>query len=177
MRITRTAAVVYTILAAGVAGFQIAMAAGAPWGEFAMGGAVHGQFPLSLRAAALVQAALLALTALVVLPRRPRPAKLVPGSAPAGVGGRRTVGDQLGDESRDAERRRARAVGAGRTLDTGEQPHGRVRGAARGSSRAPAFEQLAARAVREAVLRVRLACGVPLPGRDETGIPSRRAPH
>jgi len=69
LRITRTAAVVYTILAAGVAGFQIAMAAGAPWGEFAMGGAVHGQFPLSLRAAALVQAALLALTALVVLSR------------------------------------------------------------------------------------------------------------
>ena len=69
MRITRVAAVVYTILTAGVIGFQMAMAAGAPWGELAMGGTVHGRFPPSLRAAALVQAALLALTALVVLSR------------------------------------------------------------------------------------------------------------
>ena len=69
MRITRGAAVLYTILTAGVICFQIAMAADAPWGAFAMGGAVHGQYPPSLRAAALVQAALLAVTALVVLCR------------------------------------------------------------------------------------------------------------
>ena len=45
------------------------MAAGAPWGELAMGGAYPGVFPVALRVAAAVQAALLVLFALVVLAR------------------------------------------------------------------------------------------------------------
>jgi hypothetical protein len=49
--------------------FQIAMAAGMPWGAYAMGGAYPGVFPPALRVAALVQAALIALCALVVLSR------------------------------------------------------------------------------------------------------------
>jgi hypothetical protein len=41
----------------------------APWGAYAMGGAFPGQFPLELRVAAVVQAVILALLALVVLAR------------------------------------------------------------------------------------------------------------
>jgi len=69
MAIKRAAALLYAIVSAGVIAFQIALAAGAPWGEFAMGGAFPGQFPPALRIAALVQAALLAGMAAVVLAR------------------------------------------------------------------------------------------------------------
>ena len=63
------AAVAYALLVAGVVAFQVALALGAPWGAYAMGGAVSGRFPAPLRVAALVQAVLLALTAGVVLSR------------------------------------------------------------------------------------------------------------
>lgn len=63
----RIAACFYTIFSAGVILFQLALAAGAPWGEYAMGGAFPGQFPPSLRVAAVVQAALLLGMAIVVL--------------------------------------------------------------------------------------------------------------
>ena len=43
--IRRTAAIVYAATAAGVVAFQVALAAGMPWGEYAMGGAFPGQFP------------------------------------------------------------------------------------------------------------------------------------
>ncbi len=59
----------FTIVAAGVILFQLALAAGAPWGEWAMGGAFPGQFPPTLRVAAVVQAVLLTGMALVVLTR------------------------------------------------------------------------------------------------------------
>jgi len=49
--------------------FQLALAAGAPWGEFAMGGAYPGVFPPSMRVAAVAQAAVLAGFALIVLIR------------------------------------------------------------------------------------------------------------
>jgi hypothetical protein len=61
------AAVVYALATAMVVGFQVALAAGAPWGEYAMGGRVTGRFPPAMRAAAVVQAAVLGLLALVVL--------------------------------------------------------------------------------------------------------------
>ena len=48
---------------------RLALAAGAPWGEFAMGGAYPGQFPPELHVAAVVQAVVLALLALVILAR------------------------------------------------------------------------------------------------------------
>jgi len=69
MTLRHMAALLYTIISSVVVAFQIALAAGAPWGEFAMGGAFPGQFPLALRIAALIQAALLVGMALVVLAR------------------------------------------------------------------------------------------------------------
>jgi hypothetical protein len=64
---TQLAAIVYALATAVVVGFQVALAAGAPWGEYAMGGRVPGQFPPAMRVAAVVQAVVLALLALVVL--------------------------------------------------------------------------------------------------------------
>ena len=69
MTVRRVAAIVYAVVTLGIVAFQVALAAGAPWGEFAMGGAFPGQFPPALRIAALVQAALLVGMALVVLAR------------------------------------------------------------------------------------------------------------
>ena len=69
LTMTRTAALLYTSVSAGVVAFQIALAAGAPWGQYAMGGAFPGQFPPALRIAALVQAALLVGMAAVVMVR------------------------------------------------------------------------------------------------------------
>jgi hypothetical protein len=69
MMITRVSAILYTIISAIVVAFQIALAAGVPWGEYAMGGAFPGQFPPALRVAAMIQAALLAGMTAVVLAR------------------------------------------------------------------------------------------------------------
>ena len=44
VNIKHIAATCYTIISAGVAVFQIALAVGAPWGGYAMGGAFPGQF-------------------------------------------------------------------------------------------------------------------------------------
>lgn len=65
----RFAALAYTVVSVGVIAFQIALAAGVPWGAFAMGGAFPGQFPPELRVAAVVQAVILAFLTLVVLAR------------------------------------------------------------------------------------------------------------
>ena len=67
--ITRVSAILYVTISAVVVAFQIALAAGAPWGEYAMGGAFPGQFPLALRIAAIIQAVLLAGMASVILAR------------------------------------------------------------------------------------------------------------
>jgi hypothetical protein len=69
MAMRRAAAFLYATVSAGVVAFQIALAAGAPWGAYAMGGAFPGQFPPALRIAALVQAALIVGMAAVVLAR------------------------------------------------------------------------------------------------------------
>ena len=69
MAIASVAAILYAIVTVGVVAFQIALAAGAPWGAYAMGGASPGQFPPALRVAAIVQAALLAGMAAVILAR------------------------------------------------------------------------------------------------------------
>lgn len=69
MTIRRLSALLYTIISGAVVTFQIALAAGAPWGEYAMGGAFPGQFPPALRIAALIQAALLVGLAAVVSAR------------------------------------------------------------------------------------------------------------
>ena len=69
MTMTAIAAVLYAALSAGVVVFQLALAVGAPWGAYAMGGAFPGGFPPAMRVAAVVQAVLLALMAGVVLAR------------------------------------------------------------------------------------------------------------
>lgn len=69
MTMNRGAALLYASVAAGVVAFQIALAAGMPWGAYAMGGAFPGQFPPALHSAALVGAALYVGLAAVVLVR------------------------------------------------------------------------------------------------------------
>lgn len=61
------AAVIYALATLVVVGFQLALAAGAPWGEYAMGGRITGRFPPPMRVAAVVQAVVLLILALVVL--------------------------------------------------------------------------------------------------------------
>jgi len=67
--IARVAAIIYAIVMSGVVVFQIALAAGAPWGAYAMGGASSGQFPPALRIGAIIQAVLLAGMAAAILAR------------------------------------------------------------------------------------------------------------
>jgi hypothetical protein len=67
MDITDLAAIVFAIAAAAVVTFQVALALGAPWGAYAMGGAVPGRFPPALRVAALIQGVLIGGLAIVVL--------------------------------------------------------------------------------------------------------------
>ena len=69
MKKERLSALIYGVVSLGVIAFQLALAAGAPWGAYAMGGAFQGQFPPELRVAAVVQAVILAILALVVLAR------------------------------------------------------------------------------------------------------------
>ncbi|RPH95020.1 MAG: hypothetical protein EHM72_15220 [Calditrichaeota bacterium] len=69
MILKRTAARLYATLSIGVMAFQIALALGAPWGEYAMGGAFPGRFPPALRIGAFVQAIILAGLAAIVLAR------------------------------------------------------------------------------------------------------------
>jgi hypothetical protein len=66
---TAWAAIAFAIVVSGVIAFQIALALGAPWGAYAMGGTFPGRFPPRMRIAAVVQAALLAVTVAIVLSR------------------------------------------------------------------------------------------------------------
>lgn len=63
------AALLFSVTITGAVLFQLALAAGVPWGAYAMGGAHPGRFPAPLRVAAVVQAALLVGMAGVVLAR------------------------------------------------------------------------------------------------------------
>jgi hypothetical protein len=69
MGIRRIAGIVYAAATAVVVGFQTALALGAPWGAYAMGGAYPGQFPPAMRVAALIQAGILLGFAGIVLAR------------------------------------------------------------------------------------------------------------
>ena len=66
---TTTAAIIFAAVTAVAVAFQIALALGAPWGAYAMGGANRGTLPQAMRIAAVIQALVLALLALVVLTR------------------------------------------------------------------------------------------------------------
>jgi cytochrome bd-type quinol oxidase subunit 2 len=64
---TAAAAVVFATVVAGVIAFQVALALGAPWGAYAMGGKIQGRYPPAMRVAAVGQALLLALAGVIVL--------------------------------------------------------------------------------------------------------------
>jgi hypothetical protein len=63
------AALVFALITLGAIAFQVALALGARWGEFAMGGAFPGKLPPRLRVAAAGQAVVLAILAAAVLSR------------------------------------------------------------------------------------------------------------
>ena len=65
--IVAPAALVFALITIAVVLFQIALALGAPWGRYAMGGRFSGRLPPAMRVAALVQAALLVVLAVIVL--------------------------------------------------------------------------------------------------------------
>lgn len=67
MTLTTAAAVAFTVVTSGVVLFQIALALGAPWGAYAMGGTFPGRYPPAMRVAAVGQAALLAVVSVAVL--------------------------------------------------------------------------------------------------------------
>jgi hypothetical protein len=67
--VSTVAALVFALVTLGAIAFQVALALGAPWGEFAMGGAFPKRFPPRLRLAAAVQAAVLCILAAAVLSR------------------------------------------------------------------------------------------------------------
>lgn len=69
MNIKNISAIVYAVITAGIVGFQLALAAGVPWGAYAMGGAFPGQFSPAMRVTAVVQALILIGLAGVVLAR------------------------------------------------------------------------------------------------------------
>ena len=66
---TTAAGIAFVAVTAGAVAFQLALAAGAPWGAYAMGGAYPGAFPPRLRIAAVIQAVVLVLLAIVVSAR------------------------------------------------------------------------------------------------------------
>lgn len=66
---SEVAASVFALCTIVVILFQIALAAGAPWGEFAMGGRFPGKLPSAMRIAALVQVVVLAFITFIVLAR------------------------------------------------------------------------------------------------------------
>ena len=63
------AAIVFVVAAVAAASFQLALALGAPWGPYALGGKFPRRFTASLRVAALSQAVILGLLAAVILAR------------------------------------------------------------------------------------------------------------
>ncbi|MDB5440012.1 MAG: hypothetical protein JWM33_2439 [Caulobacteraceae bacterium] len=65
----KLAARIFAALALALCAFQLALAAGLPWGDYAMGGAFSGTLPPSLRIAAVVQALLISAAILVILSR------------------------------------------------------------------------------------------------------------
>lgn len=59
MTLVTTAAYIQVVISLGVLGFQIALAAGAPWGEYTLGGQNTGTLPRRLRITAAVSAVIM----------------------------------------------------------------------------------------------------------------------
>ena len=60
-------AIIFTALIGVVIIFQLLLAAGMPWGSFAMGGKFPGKYPPAMRAGALIQVIILIFMASIVL--------------------------------------------------------------------------------------------------------------
>lgn len=67
MSIVSVAAVTFGVLVAIVVTFQLALAAGAPLGAYAMGGKFPGRLPPAMRVAAALQASVLGALAVIVM--------------------------------------------------------------------------------------------------------------
>ncbi len=67
MDLAELAAIVFAVMTLGVIAFQLALALGAPWGAYAMGGAFPGRYPVRMRVVAVVQALILAIIAVAIL--------------------------------------------------------------------------------------------------------------
>jgi hypothetical protein len=102
----QVAAVVFAATIAVVVAFQLGLALGAPWGAYAMGGAVPGRFPPALRVVAVVQAVLLAALAVIVLGHAGIGASGLPESLVWGAVGTSFVALLLNAASRSAGERR-----------------------------------------------------------------------
>jgi hypothetical protein len=59
MSLVAVAALVLAVISLGVVGFQLALVAGAPWGEYTMGGQTKGRLPRALRVGAAVSAVIM----------------------------------------------------------------------------------------------------------------------
>jgi len=67
MSLPEVLGIAYASVTVLVVGFQVALALGAPWGRYAMGGAFPGRMPPALRIAALAQGIALAALAMIVI--------------------------------------------------------------------------------------------------------------
>jgi len=65
----KTAALLFTLASTGVGAFQIALALGAPWGEFTLGGRWRGRLPTRVRVVPLLSVLLLIGFSAVILAR------------------------------------------------------------------------------------------------------------
>jgi hypothetical protein len=61
-----TMAHMFTVAAMVVVGFQIALASGAPWGDYAWGGRFPGRLPIGLRLASALSAVIVLFIALII---------------------------------------------------------------------------------------------------------------
>ena len=69
MDVTTIAAIGFAVAAGTAVAFQLAMALGAPWGAYTMGGRFPGRFPPAMRVGAVIQGLVIALIGAVVLAR------------------------------------------------------------------------------------------------------------
>ncbi len=66
---SKYAALLFVLASAGVGAFQIALALGAPWGEFTLGGRWRGRLPPRVRLIPLLSLVILAVSSAVILAR------------------------------------------------------------------------------------------------------------
>jgi hypothetical protein len=76
----RFAALLFVVVCAGVSGFQLALALGAPWGELTLGGRWKGRLPPVVRLIPLISVATLGVFSIVILARAGYDVPLIQGS-------------------------------------------------------------------------------------------------